>query len=263
MYSRTSSTFALLASALILGAAAEAGAQGIPRGGKEPAPAPCVCDTVRLTRVDTVTVWRRDTIRVTQYDTVRPAPLPLPVIPVALGGGPYVGLGGGVSFPRGDFGNHNMGWNVTGMFGHDFRTNPFGWRIDAAYDQFSERSNTAGAAADPTMVTVNGDLKFRVPFGVTRRSHLYALGGITYGRYKNVIIGPRTNQDLQTVAALEGAGLGTQSFNRATDEWGWNAGGGLSFGLGTRANLFVEARMIDLEGSFIPVIAGLTWTLGG
>ena len=259
MHYRTTTIFALLAGALTVGAAAEAQAQGIPRGGKEPT---CVCDTVRITRVDTVTVWRRDTLRVTQYDTVRPAPLPLPVIPVALGGGPYVGLGGGVNFPRGDFGNYEMGWNVTGMLGHDFRTNPFGWRIDVAYDQFSERSNTAGAAADPTMLTVNGDLKFRLPFGVTRRSHLYALGGVTYGRYKDVLIGERTDAELQTTAAADIAGLDVRSVGRSTDEWGWNAGGGVSFGLGTRTNLFIESRLINLEGNFIPLIAGLTWTFG-
>lgn len=258
---RTSSSFALLAAALTAGIASEAAAQAIPRGGKEPAP--CVCDTVRVTRVDTVTVWRRDTLRITQVDTVRPAPMALPVIPVALGGGPYVGLGGGVNFPRGDFGNYEMGWNVTGMVGNDFRSNPFGWRLDAAYDQFSERSNTAGAAADPTMLTVNGDIKFRVPFGVTRRSHVYALGGVTYGRYKDVIIGEQTDANLQTVAALQAAGLNTTSLGRSTDEWGWNAGAGVSFGLGARTNLFVESRLINLEGNFIPVVAGLTWTLGG
>lgn len=258
---RTSSTFALMTAALALGAAAEAGAQAIPRGGKEPVP--CACDTVRVTRVDTVTLYRRDTIRVTQYDTVRVQPLPLPLPVVSLAGGPYVGLGGGVQFPRGDFGNYEMGWNVTGMVGNDFRSNPFGWRLDAAYDQFSERSNTAGAAADPTMLTVNGDIKFRVPFGVSRRSHVYALGGVTYGRYKDIIIGERTDADLQTVVALQGAGLNTTSLGRSTDEWGWNAGAGVSFGIGERTNLFVESRLINLEGNFIPVIAGLTWTLGG
>ena len=43
--------------------------------------------------------------------------------------------------------------------------------------EFSERSNTAGFAADPSLLTVNADLKLRMPFGETGRSHAYALGG--------------------------------------------------------------------------------------
>ncbi|HEU5175288.1 MAG TPA: outer membrane beta-barrel protein [Gemmatimonadaceae bacterium] len=257
MHFRTSSTFALLAAALTLGAAAEASAQQIPRGGKEP---PCVCDTVRVTRVDTVTVWRRDTVRVTQYDTVRVEPVPVVIPPLV--GGPYVGLGGGLTFPQGDFGNYEMGWNATGMFGYDFRTNPFGWRIDASYDQFAEQENTAGGAADPTLWTINGDLKFRIPFGATRRSHIYALGGVTYGRYKDMIIGPQTDARWDSPSAPVPAGLDVSTIDNWTDEFGWNAGGGVSFGLGRRTNLFVESRFIDLEGSFVPLIAGLTWTLG-
>lgn len=252
MHFRTSSTYALLAAALTLGAAAEASAQ-IPRGGKQPAP--CVCDTVRITVRDTITVFRRDTIRETRFDTVRVEPLPLPIVVPLAAGGPYFGLGGGLTFPRsgGDFGNYEMGWNATGMFGYDFRGNPLGWRVDLSYDQFAERSNTAAAGADPTLFTVNGDLKFRLPFGATRRSHLYAIGGITYGRYKDMLVGPRTEQNAPPLPA------GVVNQTTWTDEWGWNAGGGLALGLGRTAALFVESRLINLEGSFIPLIAGLTF----
>jgi hypothetical protein len=256
MHFRTSSTFALLAAALTLGAAAEASAQVIPRGGKQPAP--CVCDTVRITRVDTVTVFRTDTVRTTIRDTVRIEPLPLPVVPLAAGG-PYFGLGGGLTFPTGDFGNYNMGWNATAMFGFDFRGNPFGWRIDGSYDQFAERSNTAAAAADPTLFTVNGDLKFRIPFGESRRSHLYAIGGVTYGRYKDILVGPRTDANVTTTAEANAAGLSTESIDNYTDEWGWNAGGGINFAFGNASNLFIESRLINLEGSFVPLIVGLRW----
>jgi hypothetical protein len=257
MHFRTSSTFALLAAALTLGAAAEASAQVIPRGGKEPAP--CVCDTVRITRVDTVTVWRRDTVRVTQYDTVRVEPLPIVVPPLV--GGPYVGLGGGVQFPDGDFGNYEMGWNATGMFGYDFRSNPFGWRVDVAYDQLAESDETAALAPDITLWNVNGDLKFRIPFGETRRSHLYALGGVTWAYYKDAVVGPEVSGPVAP-GGEAAAGLDVSSIDNWTSKFGWNAGGGISFGLGRRTNLFIESRYINAEGSWIPVIGGLTWTLG-
>lgn len=257
MHFRTSSTFALLAAALTLGAAAEASAQVIPRGGKEPAP--CVCDTVRITRVDTVTVWRRDTVRTTQYDTVRVEPIPVVVPPLV--GGPYVGLGGGVQFPSGDFSNYEMGWNATGMFGYDFRSNPFGWRVDVGYDQFAESENTAALAPDITLWNVNGDLKFRIPFGETRRSHLYALGGVTWAYYKDAVVGEEVSGPVAP-GGEAAAGLDVSSVDNWTSTFGWNAGGGISFGLGRRTNLFVESRYINAEGSWIPVIAGLTWTLG-
>jgi hypothetical protein len=255
MHFRSSSTFALVAAALTIGAVSEAGAQGIPRGGKEPVP--CACDTVRIVRVDTVTMWRRDTLRVTQYDTVRLQPLPV-ALPVSAGG-PYVGLGGGVVFPAGDFGNYEMGWNVTGMVGNDFRGSPFGWRLDATYDQLSERENTAGASADPTLYTVNGDLKFRMPIGASGRNHLYALGGLTYGRYKDMIIGEQTAARIDSPTAPLPAGITIQRDYK--DNWGYNVGGGFSFGLTERTNLFVESRWIKLDGAIIPVVAGLTWTL--
>ena len=260
MHFRTSSTFALLAAALTLGAAAEVGAQQIPRGGKEPAP--CVCDTVRITVRDTVTVWRRDTIRVTQYDTVRVEPLP--VIVPALVGGPYVGLGGGVTFPVSDWENYDMGWNVTGMFGYDFRNNPFGWRIDVSYDQFAETEGIAGLQADPTPFFVNGDLKLRFPFGEARRSHFYVLGGGTWAYYKDLVFGPEVSAPVTTEAQAQAAGLDTESLGSYESDFGWNAGGGLSFGLGRRTNLFIESRYIAVKGgATIPVIGGLTWTLGG
>ena len=126
-----------------------------------------------------------------------------------------------------------------------FGMDPFGWRIDAAYDQFSERENTAGFAADPSLLTVNADLKFRMPFGETGRSHAYALGGLTYGRYKDMIIGPQTDVRLDSPAAVPPAGI---TINRGnSDDWGWNAGGGLAFGLGAAA----VGGLIDLGSATI------------
>jgi len=260
MHFRTSSTFALLAAALTLGAAAEVGAQQIPRGGKEPAP--CVCDTVRITRVDTVTQFRRDTIRVTQYDTVRVEPVPVIVPPITSGF--YLGAGGGVTFPVSDLENYDMGWNVTGVIGYDFPNSPFGLRLDASYDQFAETDNLAGLSADPTPWTFNGDVKFRLPFGAGRNHMLYALGGATWAYYKDLVFGQEVNVPITTVAGATAAGLETESLDNWTSDWGWNAGGGIAFGFGRRFNLFVESRYIRYNGGgTVPVIAGLNWYLGG
>ena len=46
----------------------------------------------------------------------------------------------------------------------------------------------------------------------------------------------------------------------------FNGGAGVSFGLGRAVDLFVESRFIsanwDAQLSYVPVIAGLTWSLG-
>jgi len=272
MHFRSSSKFALaLSAALTLGAAAEASAQAIPRGGKEPPP-PTRTDTVwRPGRVDTVTVFRRpDTVMVTRYDTVRMEPAPMPMAMRTYGRGMYFGLGGGLTSPNREFRNYEPGWNATAMVGVDPVSFPLGWRVDVSYDQFAERTNLAELGPDPSLFSVNGDLKLRIPiFPTLNRVAIYGLGGLSYVRYKDMIVGPRVadNVRITTAAGATAARLDLSSQQQATDKWGWNGGAGLSFGLGNSADLFIESRFIaatwDTDQSYVPIVAGFTWSFGG
>jgi opacity protein-like surface antigen len=215
-------------------------------------------DTVTMRRVDTVTVVRRDTIVVSRVDTVRAEPISVPA-PRLFGSGWYWGLGGGMSSPRGDFANYENGWNLTGMFGWDPTGSPLGVRFDGSYENWGERTATAGLAADPTIFTVNGDLKLRLPVLSnvgTGRHAIYGLGGLTYARYKDVVLGPRYDGPV-----LAAPVVGMRVDSGWSDSWGWNAGGGVSFGIGSRVDLFVESRLISFGGgkSYVPVIVGLTF----
>jgi opacity protein-like surface antigen len=215
-------------------------------------------DTLTVRRVDTVTVVRRDTIVVTRTDTVRAEPLPI-ALPRMFGSGWYWGLGGGLSSPRGDFANYENGWNLTAMMGWDPVASPLGVRFDASYENWGERAATAGLSADPTVFTVNGDLKLRLPVLPTTgrgRNSIYGLGGLTYARYKDVVLGSRYDGPPVTTPPT-----GITVDNSWSDSWGWNAGGGVSFGLGRRMDLFVESRLVSFGGnkSYVPVVVGLTF----
>lgn len=230
---------------------------------KEPAqPAPCVCDTVRITRVDTVTQWRRDTVTVTREVA---APAPIVPVPVARtwGRGFYMGLGGGVSMPNRDYRNYDNGYNVTGMIGVDPVSYPLGWRLDLSYDRWSERDVTDQLAPSPTHVTANLDLKLRIP--VFGRVAVYALGGGTAAFSKDLLVGPR----YQGTTVLTTANQATLAPSiQLEDGWhtnfGFNGGGGVSFGLGRTVDLFIESRLIadktDTDKSSVPIIAGFTWS---
>ena len=232
----------------------------IPRT-KEPAPT-CTCDTVRITRVDTVTVWRRDTVTVTR-EVPAPAPVAVAPVPVARtwGRGFYVGVGGGVSMPNRDYRNYDNGYNVTGMIGVDPVSYPLGWRLDLSYDRWSERDVTDALAPSPTHLTANLDLKLRIP--VFGRVAVYALGGGTAAFSKDLVVGPR----YQGTTPLTTTTMAAQGIT-VEDGWhtnfGFNGGGGVSFGLGRTADFFIESRLIadktDTDKASVPIIAGFTWS---
>ncbi|HEY0994571.1 MAG TPA: hypothetical protein VGD77_01145 [Gemmatimonadaceae bacterium] len=238
---------------------------------KEPA-APCVCDTVRITRVDTVTMWRRDTVTVTrEVQAPAPAPVIAPVVAKTWGKGFYWGVGGGVSLPQRDFGNYDNGWNATGMVGVDPVSYPLGWRFDVSYDKWGRPAWLENTTPDkPSHFAANLDLKLRIP--VFSRVAVYALGGATYAMYKNVLAGPEVQPNAQGTIGVNGStvtfgGVANPSYTYY-DSWksnfGWNGGGGVSFGLGEKIDLFFESRMIadktNTDKGFVPIIGGFTWS---
>ena len=232
--------------------------QRIPTTGKEvPVQTVTRVDTVFQVRSDTVFRMRTDTVTVSRVDTVTQQ-LPA-VFPQVRMGGFYWGLGGGLTAPRQELNTvFEPGFNITGLLGWDPIGSPFGVRFDVAYDQFSERSQFANLGADPHILSAHLDGKLRFPlFGVETggRAELYAVGGGSYYRYKNLWQAP------------SGGGFASATCVREDgpcDEWGddfgWNLGGGVGFGFGP-SNVFLEARWMGLGGStsFVPIIIGLTF----
>src|SRR5918992_1962369 len=163
--------------------------QAIPTTGKEvPVQQVTRVDTVYQMRSDTVFRMRTDTVTVSRVDTVTVQQAP--VFPTVRMGGFYWGLGGGLTAPRQELNTtFEPGFNITGMMGWDPIGSPFGVRLDVGYDQFSERSQFAALAADPSILSahLNGKLRFPL-FGVETggRAELYAIGGGSYYRYKNL-----------------------------------------------------------------------------
>jgi hypothetical protein len=150
-------------------------------------------------------------------------------------GNVYFRLGAGVSLPQADFAdNFKNGFNVTGSAGWHKWNSPIGLRVDVGYDRFSLK----GASENASILSGVGDVTLKIPQVLAVSPYLVAGGGIY-----------RLNS---SVANSESVTKG-----------GWNAGGGLTFGVGM-AKLFIEGRYtnVSTEGvatKFIPVILGISF----
>ena len=150
-----------------------------------------------------------------------------------------LGLGGGVSFPMGDFADAaDMGWNALAVIERASPMQPASLRLDVAYNQFSFSD---ASVEDESQNTISGTLNvtYRMPSA-----------GWAIGPY--VI-----------------AGLGAYRSDCSVDNcesvtrFGWNAG------LGIRMNLlgfrnFLEARyhrtrVVGASLSYVPVTFAITF----
>jgi len=172
-------------------------------------------------------------------------------------GGFYWGLAAGIAEPTQNVDvAHNTGFNVDVPFGVDPIGSPLGLRFDVGYTSLANRSDFFGAntSGRPQIWSGSADLKLRLPVvqRFIHRASLYALGGATYYRYKNLTLVPQGGTAAQAVTSTDWG-----------NKLGWNAGGGLSFGWG-RTNLFVESRYMTfshegLKGGHVPIVLGFTW----
>jgi len=150
-------------------------------------------------------------------------------------GNVYFRLGAGVSLPQADFADDfKNGFNVTGSAGWHKWNSPLGLRLDVGYDRFSLK----GASENASILSGVGDVTLKIPQVLAVSPYLVAGGGI----YR-----------------LSSSGAGSTSNTKG----GWNAGGGLTFGVGM-AKLFIEGRYtnVSTEGvatKFIPVILGISF----
>lgn len=223
-------------------------------------------------RVDSVFVYKTDTLRMpgrtdtvmttntlVRVDTVQLLP---PVL--AQIGGMYFGLGGGSSFPAANFNDSDKpGWRIEGMLGVDPIGSPLGVRLSGGYAQYAAHSFFAPAIGSAKLMTGALDVKLRL-IGVSplnKRIQLYAIGGGTYNRFKNIV---ENNRGVLSVGDVLLTG---QPATNPDPSWhngfGYNAGAGAEIGTG-RTNLFIEGRFSRFRGensniSHVPVVIGLSW----
>jgi hypothetical protein len=174
-----------------------------------------------------------------------------------------IGAGGGISLPMGAAKDRwDNGWNGFVMVGYDWP----GWlgiRVDGTYDNWKSKTNFGYTYDDAKQYGVNADLKVRVPLmqGSPNIS-IYGLAGGTYAHFDfgNYITG-----------SSSGLYSGTNT-NLTQNKFGWNAGGGLSFGW-SPWSVFVEGRYqavsVDAVSSteqgldkvqWVPVVIGISYT---
>lgn len=229
-------------------------------------------DTITITRVDTVrvnnTVFRTDTVRVagptttntvTRYDTVTrevaPGWLRKP-------SGMYFGLGAGPTFPGGSiFEAQTFGYAAQAHLGVDPAGSPLGLRADLHYAHPDEGEGYHENRVRPEIFNLSADLTLKAPLMSERFPlRLYALGGGTYTRYKDLAI--QLDSDAQTPGTIgNNVAMPDEAWH---DKFGWNAGIGGTFGWG-KTELFMEARLFEFGAANAkgaqqrPIIIGINW----
>jgi len=255
-----------IAAALTLGLAGIAAAQTKPKTQPtktvpitKEAPGEVVrVDTVMVHDTVTNTVFRRDTLTVTgptitRYDTVNVVTIPGYL---DYGRGLYFGLGGGAYYPSAGLGGGQIpGYAAQMNLGWDAQGSPIGLRLTGQLARPDESQNTGAARARPTIWNATADLKLRIPYfrsGRFPNFGLYAVGGAAMTWMKDVVL----EDENKNLVFPDGS---------TRDAFGWNAGGGATFQLGHKKELFVEVRAINFQksgfenGHQIPAIVGINW----
>ena len=147
----------------------------------------------------------------------------------------YIGFGGGLAVPTGDFNNccktGLLGQVIAGITGP---SGVLGGRIDGMYARNNVKSPGSGHA---THLGVNADLVW-TPGKRPAKMHPYLLGGVGF--------------------------FNSEFGNFDETKFAWNAGAGLQVHLGGRMDFFGEARYLSIQttdGStnMIPIVIGLRW----
>jgi len=141
----------------------------------------------------------------------------------------YVGVGGGVSIPMGDFGDaFKLGWLGQVIGGVTFPNGLLGLRANATYGQHKPKEG-------------EGNLK--------------VLGAIG-----DVVLTPKMEGK---AAPYVVGGAGMMQFKNGESDWdlAWNAGGGVRIAAGN-LGVYVEARFLQARGNgvttnMIPITAGV------
>jgi hypothetical protein len=215
-------------------------------------------DTVRTYVHDTTVVYKRDTLTLTgptvvRYDTARVVQVPGWLTP---GNGLYFGLGAGSYYPSGGLGGGQIpGYAFQANLGIDPAGSPLGIRVTGNVARPDESQPTAFMGGRPTVVNGTLDLKLRLPFFRSSRFPMFGLYAVAGGAgvwAKDL----RMEMEDKTIV---NPGTGWQNY------WGWDAGGGLTYDVGHKRQLFLEGRAINFmksgfeNGHQAPFIVGVNW----
>jgi opacity protein-like surface antigen len=110
-------------------------------------------------------------------------------------------------------------------------------------------------------VALDGKVRLIKIQPLRRRAQIYAVGGVTWNRFKNILENDDGQLSVGNNLFLPGT-LGPADPDWHSG-WGYNLGGGVEFGF-SRTNIFVEARATSFKGqntmiTNVPVILGVTW----
>jgi len=152
----------------------------------------------------------------------------------------YVGFGGGVSVPTGNFADtYKTGWTGQVIAGITGPNGMLGGRIDGMYVRHSLDGTVDGSTA---LLGANGDLVLS-PGSADAKLRPYLLGGVGFFNVKRK--------------------LGSTEFPSET-KFAFNLGGGVRLAAGSRMSVFLEGRYISVQTEanstgFIPIAIGLRW----
>ncbi len=156
--------------------------------------------------------------------------------------GVHFGIAGGAAFPTGDAGNlYDTGYHGSAMLLFNAPLAPVGLRIEGMYARMDGREHVQVGSGTANIVLG--------PRAIGFRPYFIAGGGFYRVRFTST--------------------YGPASFEDTQDKFGWNAGGGMSFGVGPVASIFIEARYIRVETdpnfalgnhfTFVPVTVGFVF----
>lgn len=140
--------------------------------------------------------------------------------------GVHFGIAGGATFPTGGASDkYNTGYHGSAMLVFNAPLAPVGLRIEGMYARMNEKSLLV---ADGPVEFASGTANLVLgPRAIVFRPYFIGGGGVYRLR----------------VTTTQGRAVVKESEN----DFGWNAGGGISFGLGPLASIFIEARYISVE----------------
>lgn len=220
---------------------------------------------VVTTRVDTVYVTRYDTVTntVMRVDTVTVTPPPPIVSPRVLGPF-YWALFGGSSWPWGNIDRvYTNGWHVGGAIGWESRNNPFGFRLDGAVNQLGKEQGgwnpVNQGSGTSLMMQLAADLKAKAL--MLGGWNFYGIGGLNYNRYKRIALASTSSNACDFT--VRGACFENANNTSWSDKFGWNAGLGVDFHIGSQ-DMFLEGRYVAVQANsarsyYIPLSLGVRY----